>query len=79
MSSFNLLIYGRPLISLIIKQLTKQNRDSYWNVFAEIMDSLPYRLAIQILNDSDTMNVLRHSKPEILFAICLRIVRGASV
>ena len=60
LQAFNLLIFGKPLVLFIIKQLGKENRDSYWNILKELMNALPYPVAIESLKNPDTFNVLRY-------------------
>ena len=51
-----------------------------WRILGEVLNALPYRLAIGSLNKPNNKNILKHTaKPEILDKICMRLIEGSSV
>ena len=51
-----------------------------WYILGEILNALPYPLAIRAITDIDTKDILRHAAtPEIMDNLCDRLMNGASV
>eukprot|EP01084_Bolivina_argentea_P057968 105869_1 len=79
LQTFNLMIYGSSLVECIIRQLEKQKRPAYWHILGEVLNALPYPLAISAVNNPAIKDVLRHAAtPATLNTICLRLVQGSS-
>ena len=78
LQSFNLLDYGEPLGKFIIEQLKKQHKNAYWKILGMLMNALPYQLAIAVLRDENSIDILRHGKPSVLNDICTRLVSGSN-
>ena len=54
--------------------------ENSWHILGEILNALPYPLAIKSVNADKIKDVLRHAaKPAILDRICSRLVQGSSV
>eukprot|EP01083_Nonionella_stella_P219994 787527_1 len=79
LQAFDLMLYGPPLVECIVRQMQKQNRSAYWHILSEILYALPYPLAIDVINDVSTKDILRHSaSPKLLDQICYRLIQGSS-